>query len=340
MKNHFIVAPDPETPASFMLHGLNLADASLGASVVEVSDEFFAPCERMLNPEPAKFYPGLYDENGKWMDGWESRRKRVAGHDWCIIKLAYHGMILGVDVDTSFFTGNFPPAIAIEAIYSPKTDPLIDDPSWQTIVSTVTLTGNFHHLIEVNNNGTWTHLRVNMYPDGGIARLRVYGQVIPNLSDINPTSEIDLIALSHGGRAVAWNDAHYGSPHNILRPNRGVNMGDGWETRRRREPGNDWCIIKLGFSGFAKRLEIDTAHFKGNYPAACSIQAAYVPNSTDQSIATQSMFWPTLLSEHPLSADQNHQFELTNTVGQISHIRLNIIPDGGVSRLRLWGMVK
>jgi allantoicase len=183
-------------------------------------------------------------------------------------------------------------------------------------------------------------LRLNIYPDGGIARLRVYGQPVGVFDAASPGKIYDLAALENGGRAVAWNDAHYGSVANLILPGRGIDMGDGWETRRRREPGNDWCILQLGAPGTIERIEVDTAHFKGNYPDRFSLQAAYVDGGTDHSIVTQSMFWPLLIGEKKLSMDAVHTFSDEHAaLGKVSHVRFNIIPDGGVSRLRLWGKV-
>ena len=318
---------------------INLADARLGARAITASDEFFAPLSRMLNPEPAVFIPGKYDENGKWMDGWETRRKRVMGHDWSIIKLGRKGVIRGFDVDTSHFTGNYAPAVSIEATCSHSDDPTeLGRAQWQEILVSTSLGGNAHHWLETSASGEFTHLRIHIYPDGGIARLRVYGQPVGAFDDL--TQSYDLAALENGGRAVAWNDAHFGVASNLLLPGRGINMGDGWETRRRREPGNDWCIIQLGAPGIVERIEVDTAHFKGNYPDRVMLQAARMDGGTDQSIITQSMFWPQLLGEQKLQMDHIHSFDSgIAALGAITHVRLNIIPDGGVSRLRIWGKV-
>ncbi len=319
----------------------NLGDARLGACGLLASDEFFAPLERMLNPQPAVFIPGKYDSNGKWMDGWETRRKRTVGHDWSIIRLGRRGRIFGFDVDTSHFTGNFAPAVSIEATDCPSDDPAtLAGANWQTILPGTTLQGNSHHLLNALGDGVWSHLRLNLFPDGGVARLRVYGQPVGVFDANDPARVYDLVALENGGRAVAWNDAHFGAAANLIAPGRGADMGDGWETRRRREPGNDWCILQLGAPGVVERIEVDTAHFKGNFPDRCSIQAALVEGGTDQSIITQSMFWPYLLPEQKLSADAIHQFaDGLAALGPVSHIRFNILPDGGVSRLRLWGRV-
>lgn len=335
-----IVAPAAELP-DWARRSVNLADPRLGAAGLYASDEFFAPLERLLNPEPAVFVPGQYDANGKWMDGWETRRKRTLGQDWSLIKLGRRGIIRGFDVDTSHFTGNFAPAISIDATDCASDDPaVLQQAQWTRILPSTTLQGNRHHLLEIASTDTWSHLRLTIYPDGGIARLRVYGQPVGVFAEDEPERRYDLVALENGGRAVAWNDAHFGAAANLILPGRGVNMGDGWETRRRREPGNDWCILQLGAPGCIERVEVDTAHFKGNFPARCSLQAARLDGGTDQSIVTQSMFWPVLLPEQPLTMDALHSFnEGIADLGPVTHVRFNIIPDGGVSRLRLWGKV-
>ncbi|HXG80834.1 MAG TPA: allantoicase, partial [Sphingomicrobium sp.] len=289
-----------------------------------------------LNPEPAVFIAGKYDEHGKWMDGWESRRKRTEGYDYCIVKLALPGTILGFDIDTSHFTGNFPPAASIDACWTDGVPG--QGTQWTEIVPATSLTGNSHHFIAVKDERAWTHLRLNIYPDGGVARLRAYGRVAVDWSLFDRKQQVDLAAIEYGGRAIACSDQHYGSPMQVLYPGRGANMGDGWETRRRREPGNDWALFALGHRGRIRKVEIDTAHFKGNYPDRCSIQAADVTGGTDESLITQSMFWRTLLPEQKLEMDRPHIFQKEVVdLGPITHVRLNIIPDGGVSRMRLWG---
>ncbi|MGS1002805.1 allantoicase [Burkholderia glumae] len=327
---------DPDAPA-FTRRYPNLADPRLGARALAASDEFFAPKERMLDPEPAVFIPGKYDDHGKWMDGWETRRKRTAGHDWCIVKLARPAVVHGVDLDTSHFTGNFPPAASIDACRAEGELPP-DDADWQPLVAAATLQGNRHHYVEVREARVVTHLRVNLYPDGGLARLRVYGQPQRDWSRVPAGELVDLAATENGAYLVAANNEHFGAASRLLMPGRGLNMGDGWETRRRREPGNDWAIVALARPGIIRRIEVDTAHFKGNYPDRCSLQAARVTGGTDGSLVTQAMFWPELLGEQALSMDSVHVFEPGGAVsGIVTHVRFNIFPDGGVSRLRLWG---
>lgn len=332
-----MVAPEVDGP-EFTRSGLNLADGSLGAEVLFVTDEFFGARERMLNPEAPVFWPDEYDDHGKWMDGWETRRRRTTGHDWSIIRLAMPGVLMGVDFDTSFFSGNFPPAAALDACYCPGSDP-DESTEWQPLIPATPLRGDDHCFCEIVSGRPWTHLRLHLYPDGGLARLRVYGKPHRDWKNLDTSTAINLLALENGGDQVAWSDAHYGEPRKLLRPGRGINMGDGWETRRRREPGNDWCILALCHKGIAGRIEVDTAHFKGNFPATCSVQAACVEAgaSTASSLITQSMFWQTLMPEQPLTADAIHEFAELADLGPTTHIRFNMIPDGGVSRLRLFG---
>jgi allantoicase len=336
-----VIAPAADLP-EWASRSVSLANPRLGAKALFASDDFFADVSRMLDPEPAQFVPGKFDANGKWMDGWESRRKRVAGHDWALIRLGVKGIIRGFDVDTSHFTGNYPPAVSIQATVS-ETDDLetLKAAQWTEILPATALGPNSHHLLEITSTTAWTHLRVNMYPDGGIARLRVYGQPTGALENIGPNQQIDLLAMENGGRPVSWNDASFGSSvSSLLLPGKGINMGDGWETRRRREPGNDWCVLELGAPGTVEKIIVDTAFYKGNYPDACSIQAAMVNGGTDRSITTQSMFWHDLLPKQKLQMDAIHTFEKeVAQMGPISHVRFNIFPDGGVSRLRLFGRV-
>jgi allantoicase len=315
---------------------INLADARLGAKVISVSDDWFAAADRMLQSEPAIWKEGVFDDNGKWMDGWESRRKRFEGYDHAIIKLGVAGIIKGVEIDTAFFTGNYPPSASLEGCYC-DTDP-DESTAWSTVLEAVDLQGDSQHFHPVDSTTPYSHLRFNIFPDGGIARLRVYG--IPHRDwDTQDTEQvIDLASSLNGARALACSDEHFGKMSNILNPGRGINMGDGWETARRRTPGFDWVIVALGHAGDISSVLIDTLHFKGNYPDSCSIQGAFVNGGTDDQIETQSLFWQELLPSQKLEMHCEHEFasELNN-IGPITHVRLNIFPDGGVSRMRLFG---
>ena len=331
-----LIITDPDAP-DFVRRYVNLADARLGAVALDCSDDFFADRQRMLNPEPAVFVPGKYDANGKWMDGWESRRKRGPGHDWCVVRLARPARLLGVDLDTSHFTGNFPPAASLEACCLDAGDPEAGT-VWEPLLPAQNLGGNRHHYVALDGTRAVSHVRVNLFPDGGLARLRLYGVPAFDAAATDTEGLVDLVAAIQGGTVVAANNEHFGRAANLLRPGRGVNMGDGWETRRRREPGHDWCILALARPGTIAAVEVDTCHFKGNYPDRCSLQAAHAVGGTPESLVTQSMFWPLLLPEQPLQMDRQHHFRSEILPhGPITHVRFNIHPDGGVSRLRLRG---
>ena len=310
---------------------IQLEQPRLGSKVSYATDEFFAAKERLIEPAAPVFIDDKYEDHGKWMDGWESRRKRTPGHDHCIIRLGIPGVVHGVDIDTSFFTGNFPPHVSIETCVS---DDDVPNGGWTEILRKTELTGDAHNFLDIEGDSIITHVRLNIYPDGGIARLRVYGEIRPDYSQIS--SVVDLVALEQGGRAIACSDEHYGSMHNLNVAGRGVNMGDGWETARRRGPGNDWVILSLGHSGTIDKVEVDTAHFKGNYPDRVSIEAALFDSSEEVSVASKK--WRTLLAESKLEMDKQHEFESElESLGDISHVRLSIYPDGGISRVRLYG---
>jgi allantoicase len=326
----------PDLPA-FAQNAINLASPRLGAKVLYATDDFFADKQRMLSDAPAQFDPEKYDDNGKYMDGWESRRRRSGGHDFCIVKMGARGVIRGVDIDTSHFTGNYPPAASIEACVS-EGDP-DEKKVWTEILAPVSLGPSAHHYHAVGSSQAWTHLRLHIYPDGGVARLRVYGEPVPTWEGKDRSGLHELSLVNNGGRIVTYNNAHYGSVWTLLTSGRGINMGDGWETRRRREPGYDWIIVELGAVGVIEKIEVDTCHYKGNFPDRCSLQAALVRAATDKSIVTEAMFWPTLMDEQKLQADHIHTFtgEALQKLGPVNHVKLSIMPDGGVSRLRVYG---
>lgn len=317
---------------------VNLADGSLGAAALWANDEFFAAKERMLNPAPPVSRPGTYDAHGQWMDGWETRRRREPGHDACIVKLALRGAIRVLDLDTHFFTGNYPPQASVDA--TDDADPLAKDARWTTILAQSALGGDRCNRFTVPDPRPWRALRLNIYPDGGIARLRAWGVVQADWSVVKDGEVVDLFAIERGGVALIASDQHYGDIHNLNRPGRGVNMGDGWETRRRREPGSDWVIVQLGHAGTIGEVEVDTAHFRGNFPDQVSLQAAHAPDASVDGLPAASGRWPVLLPEQKLRADAVHRFarEIVG-LGPVSHVRMNIHPDGGVSRLRLFGTV-
>jgi allantoicase len=316
----------------------NVADERLGAGALFATDEFFAAKERMLRPGEPEWRAGVYDAHGKWMDGWESRRRRDQGHDHCVVKLGAPATLAALDIDTRYFTGNYPPFASVEACRMDGGGDPNPDTQWSVLLAQVPLVGNQRNLFPVPSTQVWTHLKLNIFPDGGVARFRAYGTVQFDWAGAAAAGPVDLVAALHGGRAIACSDEHYGSMHNVLLPGRGASMADGWETRRRREPGYDWVILQLGAPGRIRYVDIDTAHFRGNFPHQVSIQGTLLPGAADAHVVSQSIYWATLLEPQLLRADSEHRFqaELRDS-GPISHVRVNIHPDGGLSRVRLFG---
>jgi allantoicase len=323
----------PRRPPS-VRHLSNLALPDLGAAICSVSDEFFAPAKRMLSAGDPVFIADRYDQHGKWMDGWESRRKRITGHDFCVVRIC-PGVIRAIEIDTSFFTGNFPPAIMLEAC-SVDIEP-DERTAWTVLVAKTDIEGDSVRLFEVSNERSWSHVRLNIYPDGGVARLRVYGEPAGHKSASSRNHWVDLVSEEAGGVALECNNMHFGDMQNLLSNRPVANMGDGWETRRRRQPGNDWVILRLGQEGRICRVEVDTAFFRGNYPARCSLKGASPAANAD--LAGESVNWREILPQLTLGPDQLHVFETqVRDIGNVTHIRLDIYPDGGVARLRLAGL--
>ena len=324
----------------------NLASKRLGARVIAANDDFFAPKENLLKDSNPVFIEDKYTDRGKWMDGWETRRRRTPGHDWCIVRLGLPGIIRGVLVDTSFFRGNYPEQCSLEACAIPLEPGLkrelaaLNAPStkWHELLPQSQLKGDSQNSFEIRGDHRFTHVRLKICPDGGVARLRVHGEVLPAPAKAAANSrEIDLAAIENGGRIVAASDEFYSAPLNLLMPGRGKGMHDGWETRRRRGPGNDSAIIKLGATGTIRRIEVDTAYFKGNFPDSCSINAIFVAGGDDPGAGAA---WRTLLPQTKLRANASHVFRKEILGSEpASHLRFNIYPDGGVSRLRVWGVL-
>ena len=316
---------------------VNLASPKMGTKILAFSDDFFGEVTRMLNDKDPIFIEDKYDNHGKWMDGWESKRRRDGGNDWAILKLGSSGIISKIEIDTSYFTGNFPPFFSLEGIYS-ETEPNKDS-NWKSLIAKTNLIGDCKNNFELNLKEKFNFVRLQIFPDGGVARIRLFGEVKYNWDRFNNEEIIELSSLKLGGSILAYNNAHYGDVSALLSEGRGKTMGDGWETRRRREPGNDWIIIKLAQKGIIEKIEIDTAHFKGNYPDRASIQAISIDkNITTKDLIESSENWDVILDETKLTADNIHEYEInSNSKAEATHIRLNIYPDGGVSRLRIFG---
>jgi allantoicase len=324
---------------------IDLASEKIGGQALVCSDDFFAEKENLLKPGRGIFIADKYTDRGKWMDGWESRRKRVEGYDWCIIKLGASGKIRGLDIDTNFFLGNHPPHASVEVCNvagNPSIEFLLsNEVNWTEITPKSHLDPGSQNFFEVKNDEIWTHLRLNIYPDGGVARLKVYGEVYKNWDLVAKDELIDLASAVNGGKSVLCNDMFFSHMDNLLMPNRGANMGDGWETKRNRTPNNrDWVVVKLAHKGQIEKILVDTCHFKGNYPDTCSIEGISIKDE-HVDFKSEYLIWTEVLPKQKLLADFEHYFEKEITSKDaFTHIRLNIFPDGGVSRLRLFGYIK
>jgi allantoicase len=322
----------------------NLVDVAaprLGGAVLLANDEFFAPKENLLKPEKPVWHEDEYTDSGKWMDGWETRRRRVLGHDWCLVRLGLPAVVRGVVVDTSYFKGNFPEQCSLEACSAGVTTDAEaiaagEGVEWREILPPSPLRGDAENLFAVAARSPATHLRFNIYPDGGVARLRVYGEPVPD-PGLQPGASADLAALQNGGLVVGCSDMFFGHRHNLILPGRSTHMGDGWETKRRRGPGHDWVIVRLAARGTIGRIEVDTDHFKGNAPESCSLEICDALDLPPEWLSSCDVGWATLLPRTALQADAQHRFEVS--ASPATHARLAIYPDGGIARLRLFGTV-
>ena len=321
---------------------IDLAAERLGGAVLIANDEFFAPKEALLKAGAAEWREGVYTERGKWMDGWETRRRRTPGHDWCIVRLGLRGFVHGVVVDTSFFRGNYPESCSIDVASVPGTpsaEELADErrTGWTALLAQSRLKGDSLNTFAITDAPRATHLRFNIFPDGGVARLRVHGTPDFDPSRVRSGSEIDLAAMENGGLALECSDMFFGNRHNLIQPGRSTHMGDGWETKRRRGPGHDWVIIRLATRGSVHRVEVDTDHFKGNAPASCMLEVLDDPHAAKGMGAPKSE-WRPLLAQSPLQPHSRHRFDELTDIGPVTHARLSIFPDGGIARLRLFGL--
>ena len=332
----------PKTTLPIAEGWIDLLQPRLGSEAVFANDDFFAPKERLINPEEPVFIPGKYDDHGKWMDGWESRRKRgdfaTLAPDFCIVRLGRPGVVHALEIDTRNFTGNYPPRASVDCIVSEERVPA-ESAAWRPLVDAMDLHGDTRHPVPLITPQFVTHLRLNIHPDGGVARLRAYGRVTPPWGAEKPTKRIDLLAMENGAVPVAANNEHFGVLSNLTAPGDAVNMGDGWETRRRREEGHDWGILELASPGVIEEVIVDTSFFKGNYPDSCFLQGAAAAGLSRDELIDTAVQWPILLFEQKLSANAKHTFKDLASHEPITHVRLNIIPDGGVARLRLMGRV-
>ena len=316
---------------------IDLASEAYGGRTLLASDDFFAPKENLLKSGRGMFIEDKYTDHGKWMDGWESRRKRTEGHDWCILRLGRPGIISEVDIDTNHFIGNFPSHASVDACNMPefsRLDEIIENEEWIEILSKVELQGDSQNKFKISSSSSFTHLRLHIYPDGGVARFKVYGN--PEIPDASDNELKDFALCDNGGKMISCSDMHFSHMENLIKPTTGIDMSDGWETKRRRGPGYDWSILKLGSPCTIERVIVDTLHFKGNFPDTCSIEGCYEPDKTQDWFLNDNIEWTELLPNSKLAANQETIFILSKN-SPITHIRFNIIPDGGVSRLRILG---
>lgn len=316
---------------------VELSARLLGATVVAASDESFGEKEHLLNAAPLGIGPGHYGPRGEIVDGWETRRRRQGGNDWAVVRLGLPGRISMVDVDTTSFTGNFPPECTIEACglegYPGPAE--LSDPSvqWQEIVPRSPLRGDDHNLFGVTVVQCFTHVRLSVFPDGGVARLRIFGEAIPDPREIDGLT-VDLASQQHGGLVVSSSDGFYGSASTINRPDEARTMGEGWETRRRRDDAHDCALIRLGLVGTVRQAIIDTRHFRYNASAAVALWG----HTAGSRPSLENPGWVSLLPTTALQPDTRHVFDVLEA-GAIEWVRLDAFPDGGLARLRLLGPV-
>jgi allantoicase len=332
----------------------DLACEAVGGAAIACNDEFFAEKENLLRDHPAVWKDHAYTDRGKWMDGWETRRRRPpdavghaspgGDHDWCILRLGMPGAIRGVVVDTAFFRGNYPESCALSAAEIDDALDLraLDAAAWIEILPRSALAGDTRNAFRIATGAPdrrFTHVRLDIFPDGGVARLRVHGEVVPRWSRLIALGgPIDLAALEHGAVVESCSDMFFGSRNHLIKPGPSRSMADGWETRRRRGPGNDWAIVRLAAAGTIERLEIDTSHFKGNAPGRCTVEGVHAPGAP-RGAADRLDGWRPLLAS-PLQPHTRHVFDgELRRIGPVTHLRLDIFPDGGVARLRVFGAI-
>ncbi|KAH3699563.1 allantoicase-like [Dreissena polymorpha] len=357
----------------------DLASSKNGGRLLFATDDWFAPAENLLKDEAPIFREGYYTNCGKWMDGWETRRKRCEGYNWCVIQLGISGRIHGIDVDTSFFTGNFAPRCSIQVACLPVSykgrDPdrlgtaanaedyymveKLKSEDWEYLAPVTALQPGYrtlcHNYLKCSSRKRYTHVRLNIYPDGGIARLRIYGEAMPDWSHISERTMIDLLSAVNGGVCLGYSRTSEGWPRNLILQGLGEGQTDGWKviplaTRPSvvqfnrhgllHDSGSEWCVFRLGHHGIVDTVEVDTNHFKGDYPDSCLVEACFIDDrDANLKTALRHTDWKTLLPVTKLKGHNQHCLDKNEleSVGVVSHVRLTIYPDGGVSRFRIWG---
>lgn len=319
----------------------DVAGEKLGGKVLSFSDEWFAEAANLIKPYAVIREVGKFVDSGAWYDGWETRRHNTEEADWVIVKFGVAAAhIIGTEIDTAYFNGNHAPAISVECAVVASGES-VDSAKWEEVISNHECGPSQKQFFALDKPTTtaYTHARLKMYPDGGIARFRLYGQVVPDFTQ-SKDIEIDLASVLNGGQAVARSDQHFGSADNLLLPGKGENMGSGWETKRSRGADHvDWVVIRLGAPGTIERVVLDTAWFKGNFPQKLAVSAINLEKG--QSVAADDSRWTEILS--PVKGAPHVEQEYTKANGLVagdkvySHVKLTIIPDGGVSRIRVFG---
>jgi allantoicase len=311
----------------------DLAVRSLGGSVVAANDEAFAERENLIRPETPSYQTYTFGHKGQVYDGWETRRRREPGHDWAIVRLGLPGVVRGVVVDTAFFKGNYPPEVSVEgaSVEGYPTPDELQGVAWAPLVPRSPVEGDAANRFEADLPWRCTHVRLCIYPDGGVARLRVHGEPVPDPRQLT-AGTLDLAALEHGGEVTGCSNMFYSSPRNLISPGLARVMGEGWETARRRDDGNDWVELRLAGAGVVEQAELDTSWFLGNAPGWASLRAvdARAADPADPGA------WSELLGRTRLLPDTRHRFRLP-TRAEATHVRLDAYPDGGMARVRLHG---
>lgn len=307
----------------------DLAARALGGAAVAANDEFFAEKENLLNPGAPEFRPHTFGHKGQVYDGWETRRRREPGHDWAVVRLGAPGVVHGVNVDTAFFKGNYPEECSIEAAAIPgyPSPDELADAEWVEILPRSPLRGDTANLFPVASSQRFTHVRLNIHPDGGVARLRVHGEVVPDPCWF-AGMPLDLAAMANGGTVTDCSNRFFSAPNNLLLPGNAHVMGEGWETARRRDDDNDWVSVRLAAEGVVRQIVVDTTHFKGNAPGWFRLTGGTDPDHPRD--------WQELIGRTRLQPDTCHRFLVTESE-PVTHARIDVYPDGGFARLRLFG---
>ena len=321
-----------------MSHWIDLASRRVGGAALLANDEFFAPKENLVAPGRGVFREGEYTDRGKWMDGWETRRRRDTGYDWCIVRLGVRGVIREIVVDTNHFHGNHPDSCSVDACDAPDGTQPDELSHWTEIVPRAPLAGHSENRFRVESDAPCSYVRLNIFPDGGVARLRVLGEARPRWDDLlHHYDEIDLASVVYGALPIGCSDQFFSEPLNLLMPGRSDSMGDGWETRRRRGPGFDWVVLRLACRGRVERILVDTNHFKGNFPESCRVLGWDEASNGAAPLDVKGP-WIEVLPRRPLRAHDLHTFASDLAIlPPLTHLRLEIFPDGGVSRFRAFG---